>query len=67
MKKSGCDVPDWMLKLEKPSKSLQKKLKEAPPARESIVKKSSSTSKSGKKKSKKSQPAAEAPAAKGDD
>jgi ATP-dependent RNA helicase DDX52/ROK1 len=36
MRQSGCEVPDWMLKLKKPSKSKRRNWEEAPIKRESI-------------------------------
>ncbi|KAI0243517.1 RNA-dependent ATPase rok1, partial [Massospora cicadina] len=37
MVQSGCSVPDWMLKLKKPSQDARKKLKRAPTEREDIL------------------------------
>jgi len=36
MQASGCDVPDWMLTLKKPTKEMKKRLKMKPLERESI-------------------------------
>lgn len=36
MKDSGCDIPEWMLHLKKPSQTLKKNLKRAPVDRRSI-------------------------------
>jgi ATP-dependent RNA helicase DDX52/ROK1 len=36
MKQSGCDVPEWMLKLKKPSKNEKKQAKKAPMKRPAI-------------------------------
>lgn len=36
MRQSGCDVPEWMLKLPKPSKMLKRKLRNAPIARRDV-------------------------------
>ena len=36
MKASGCDVPDWMLDIKKPSKSVKKKLLKKPRTRDSV-------------------------------
>ncbi|KAI8929442.1 P-loop containing nucleoside triphosphate hydrolase protein [Entophlyctis helioformis] len=36
MKESGCDVPDWMLELKKPSKNMKKNLRKRPLERDTI-------------------------------
>ncbi|XP_058948166.2 probable ATP-dependent RNA helicase DDX52 [Pocillopora verrucosa] len=36
MKSSGCEIPDWMLKLKKPARKSRKKLSKAPPSRTTI-------------------------------
>ena len=36
MKESGCEVPEWMLKLKNPTKQMKKNLKYTPIARESL-------------------------------
>jgi len=36
MKSSGCDVPDWMLELKKPTKEMKKKLRNRPIQRKTI-------------------------------
>jgi ATP-dependent RNA helicase DDX52/ROK1 len=36
MKQSGCDVPDWMLALKKPTKQQKKNLKQRPVERDQI-------------------------------
>lgn len=36
MKQSGCDVPEWMLQLQKPTKEMKKKLKSNPLERRTI-------------------------------
>ncbi|KAJ3130171.1 RNA-dependent ATPase rok1 [Nowakowskiella sp. JEL0407] len=36
MRSSGCDVPEWMLSLKKPSKMIKKELKKKAPERKSI-------------------------------
>ncbi|KAL1923657.1 uncharacterized protein VTP21DRAFT_8637 [Calcarisporiella thermophila] len=36
MRESGCEVPEWMLQLHKPSKDTKKNLKRAPPKRKTI-------------------------------
>ena len=36
MKSSGCEVPDWMLKLKKPNSNMRKTLKKRPLGRESV-------------------------------
>lgn len=36
MKDSGCDVPEWMLLLKKPTKNLKKNVKQRPVEREAI-------------------------------
>lgn len=37
MKKSGCQVPEWMENLKGPSKSIKKRLEKKPPRRENIT------------------------------
>ncbi|EPX74431.1 ATP-dependent RNA helicase Rok1 [Schizosaccharomyces octosporus yFS286] len=37
MKASGCEVPEWILSLPKPSKETKKKLKKSPPKRKKIT------------------------------
>lgn len=36
MKSSGCNIPDWMLKLRKPGRKSRKKLSRTPPTRSAI-------------------------------
>ncbi|XP_068701080.1 probable ATP-dependent RNA helicase DDX52 isoform X1 [Montipora foliosa] len=36
MKSSGCEIPDWMLKLKKPSRKARKRLSRNPPSRSTI-------------------------------
>ncbi|KAL9982085.1 hypothetical protein ACROYT_G010879 [Oculina patagonica] len=36
MKSSGCEIPEWMLKLKKPSRKSRKKLSKTPPSRSAI-------------------------------
>ena len=36
MRQSGCEVPEWMLKLPKPSKMMKKKLRQAPVQRQDV-------------------------------
>lgn len=36
MKSSGCEIPDWMLKLKKPGRKSRKKLSKTPPSRSAI-------------------------------
>lgn len=36
MRSSGCEIPDWMLKLKKPSRKIRKKLSKNPPSRSPI-------------------------------
>ncbi|XP_020627483.1 probable ATP-dependent RNA helicase DDX52 isoform X2 [Orbicella faveolata] len=36
MKSSGCEIPDWMLKLKKPGRKSRKKLSKTPPLRSAI-------------------------------
>ncbi|KAL2914623.1 RNA-dependent ATPase rok1 [Polyrhizophydium stewartii] len=36
MKESGCDVPDWMLQLKNPTKSMKKNLRQRPISRDQI-------------------------------
>ena len=44
MRQSGCDVPEWMLKLPKPSKMLKKQLRKKPVQRKDVRAASGSTS-----------------------
>lgn len=44
MRQSGCDVPEWMLKLPKPSKMMKKKLRQAPVQRKDVRAASGSSS-----------------------
>ncbi len=44
MRQSGCDVPEWMTKLEKPSKKVKKALQKRPTERTDIRTAAGSTS-----------------------
>jgi ATP-dependent RNA helicase DDX52/ROK1 len=50
MKQSGCEVPEWMLKLKKPTKTQKKNLKRKPVEREQIKTISAYDEKKQKKK-----------------
>jgi len=52
MKSSGCEIPDWMMKLKKPGRKSRKKLSKQPPTRSTIKTVSKYDSQKAKRKRK---------------